>query len=441
MKKELYLPYFKDKKVTVLGLGLLGRGVGDTKFLAEHGADVTVTDKKTQKELSVSLDALKEFSAIRFVLGEHKKEDFEDTDFILKAAGVAYDNEYVDHAKRQGIPVYMSASLVSEIVMKHIPSVTIIGVTGTRGKSTVTQMIAHILQSANSRVHVGGNIRGIANLPLLTEIDEDEYLLLELDSWQLQGFGEAKISPHIAVFTNFMDDHMNYYKNDKERYFSDKANIYRFQKKEDILIGSEQAKEEIQKRDKKVEVLVPEAKKFEMNLIGEHNQLAANLAYEAAVQCGIDDETIREAIKSFKAVDGRLEDMGEFKGVKVFNDNNATTPDATLKALSAIVETYNRKPILIMGGNDKGLPLEALEKSIQENTKAVVYLKGSGTERISLSKEHEFEKLEECVNKAFGLAEAGDIILFSPAFASFSRYFNNEYERNDEFVRIVQKYA
>ncbi len=441
MKRELYLPYFKNKKVTVLGLGLLGRGVGDTKFLAESEAELIVTDKKTKEELEESVAALLAYPDIRFVFGEHVLEDFENRDFILKAAGVAYDNEYIAHAKKNKIPVYMSASLLSEIVMEHIPSMTIIGVTGTRGKSTTTQMIAHILKYANSRVHLGGNIRGLANLPLLNEIEEDEYLLLELDSWQLQGFGDARISPHIAVFTNFMDDHMNYYKNDKEMYFNDKANIYHNQKKEDILIGSKDAKKEIQARDKKKEVVVPEERTFEMSLIGEHNQVIANLSYEVAAQCGVDDETIREAIKTFKAVDGRLEDMGLHKQVRVFNDNNATTPDATIKALSAITETYNRKPILIMGGNDKGLPLQALEDSITENTKEVIYLSGSGTERILLQKKYEFEKLKDCVDKAFDLALDGDVILFSPAFASFSNYFNNEYERNDEFVQLVQKYV
>ncbi len=441
MKKELYKNYFKGKKVTVLGLGLLGRGVGDTKFLAENGAELIVTDKKNKEELAESLSALKKYDNINYVLGEHRMEDFEGKDFILKAAGVAMDNEYILHAKEKEIPVYMSASLVSDIVMKHLENVTIIGVTGTRGKSTVTQMIAYILKKANSHVVLGGNIRGVANLPLLEEIDDDSYLLLELDSWQLQGFGDMKISPNISVFTSFMDDHMNYYKDDKETYFQDKANIYKYQKDGDVLIVSEDAAKEISIRDKNVQTLVPEMRKFEMNLIGEHNQVLANLAYEVALQCGIDDETARIAIKSFKAVAGRLEDMGEFMGVRIFNDNNATTPDATIKALNAITEAYNSKPILIIGGSDKGLPLLELENKIKENTKEVIYLSGTGTGRISLIKNYEFENLEDCVDKAFEVSEAGDIILFSPAFASFSKYFNNEYERNDRFVNLVQKYA
>lgn len=442
MIKEIYLPYFENKKVTVMGLGLLGRGVGDTAFLAQNASEVTVTDKKTSEQLVSSLDLLKEYTNITYVLGEHKFEDFESKDFVLKAAGVPMESEYIKHAETSKVPVYMSAALVCDIVMKELPNTVIIGVTGTRGKSTTTEMIAHILRENGSHVHLGGNIRGVANLPLLDVIEDGDFLVLELDSWQLQGFGDMKISPHIAVFTSFMDDHMNYYKNDKELYFNDKAKIYRNQHDGDILIASAQASSEIIMRGERVALSVPEQQHFDMKLIGEHNQVSAGLAYDACIQCGLDDESIRASIASFSAAHGRLEDMGLFKNnVRVFNDNNGTTEDATVTALNAIVETYKKKPILIVGGADKFLPIDTLEKTIEEKTKAVVYLSGTGTDRITLPKENEFEKLEDCIEKAFELAEEGDIILFSPAFASFSKYFNNEYERNDLFVKEVVKYS
>lgn len=441
MIREIYLPYFENKKVTVMGLGLLGRGIGDTAFLAKNGADIIVTDKKTKEQLASSLELLKDCKDLTFILGEHRLEDFENRDFIMKAAGVPLESEYIAHAKSHKVPVYMSAAYVCDIVMKELPDVVIIGVTGTRGKSTTTELIAHVLRENGSRVHLGGNIRGLANLPLLDEIEDGDFLVLELDSWQLQGFGDMKISPHIAVFTSFMDDHMNYYHNDRDLYFNDKANIYRNQHDGDILIASAQASSQIIMRGERVALSVPENNHFDMKLIGEHNQVAAGLAYDVATQCGLDDESIRASIATFSAVHGRLEDIGTFRGVKVFNDNNATTPDATVCALEAITRTYNPKPVLIIGGSDKGLPLDELEKMIQENTKAVIYLSGTGTARISLSKDYEYEKLEDCTAKAFELAEDGDIILFSPAFTSFSKYFNNEYERNDLFVKEVQKYA
>ncbi|MCX6756989.1 MAG: UDP-N-acetylmuramoyl-L-alanine--D-glutamate ligase [Candidatus Nomurabacteria bacterium] len=440
MKKEIYLPYFENKKITAMGLGLLGRGLGDIEFFAKNGAELIVNDKKTEKELVTSVLALSKYKNITYHLGEHRMEDFENRDFIFKASSVPLDSENIKYAKSQNTPVYMSAALVCGIVMKNLPNVKIIGITGTRGKSTTTQMIAHILKSADKRVSLGGNIRGVANLPLLDEIEDGDFLVLELDSWQLQGFGDMKISPHISVFTSFLDDHMNYYKNDKELYFNDKANIYRNQKKLDVLIVSPDAEEEIKKRDPNQEMIIAVNGHIETNLIGEHNQTAAKMAYEVASQCGLVDKDIRGAIATFKAVEGRLEDIGIFKGVKVFNDNNGTTGDATVKALESIITTYNLKPILIVGGNDKGLPIDELEKAIKAKTKEIIYLSGTGTDRISLPKKYEFEKLADCIKKAFELAGEGDVILFSPAFASFSKYFNNEYERNDEFVMEVGKY-
>ncbi len=442
MRRELYEHYFNGKKVTVMGLGLLGRGVGDTAFLAEHGAELIVTDKKEKESLMSSLTLLEQYTSITYSLGGHRYEDFEGRDFILKAAGVPYDSEYITHARERGIQIYMSAALLSYIVKRHSEGVTIIGVTGTRGKTTVTELIAHILRQTGFRVHVGGNVRGVANLPLLEGIEEGDFLLMELDSWQLQGFGDLKISPNIAVFTSFMDDHMNYYKNDKELYFCDKANIYRYQEEYDVLVAGSHVADVIRAHDPQVSPIVPEEGHYETSLIGTHNQLAVSLAYEVALQCGLEDEEIRKAITTFNGVEGRLQDLGLYKNgtVRVFNDNNATTPDATIAALRAITATYNKQPILITGGTDKGLPLEMLEQEIASHTKACVFLQGTGTDRFTLTQVHSFETLAECVQEAFTLAHDGDIILFSPAFASFSKEFNNEYERNDLFVEETKKF-
>ena len=150
MKKEYYQEYFENKKVTVTGLGLLGRGIGDTKFLAENGADVLVTDKKTEEQLASSLEVLKDYENITYVLGEHRLEDFENRDFALKSAGVPLDSEYIARARENNVPVYMSAALVCDIIMKELPDVVVIGVTGTRGKSTTTELIAHILRENGS---------------------------------------------------------------------------------------------------------------------------------------------------------------------------------------------------------------------------------------------------------------------------------------------------
>ena len=196
--------YFRGKKITVMGLGLLGRGVGDTKYLAECGADLVVTDLKTREQLAESVIQLEQFKNIQFVLGEHRIEDFNNRDLILKAAGVSLDSIYIAEAKKNNIPVRMSSDLFAEL-----SGVQIIGVTGTRGKSTVVHMIYEILKSAVKSVLLGGNVRGVSNLELLKEVTPEHTAVLELDSWQLQGLGEAKMSPHIAVFTSLFADHPN----------------------------------------------------------------------------------------------------------------------------------------------------------------------------------------------------------------------------------------
>ena len=438
MKRDLYEPYFKDKKVTMLGLGLLGRGVGDTAFMSTHGSSLIVTDKKTKEDLASSLESLKEYTGITYVLGEHRLEDFENRDFIMKAAGVPLDSEFVLHAIKNNIPVYMSAALVSSIVKEKLKDVTIVGITGTRGKSTATELIAHILRKAGERVHVGGNIRGVANLPLLEVTEEGDYLVLELDSWQLQGYRDLEISPDVAVFTTFLDDHLNYYHNDRDAYFDDKAQIFLHQKAS-CLIASEQAAGEIKKRKSDQEMIVPEVKQFDARIIGTHNDVSISLAVEAATRCGISRESALEYAKTFEPVEGRLQKVKEVKGVTIYNDNNATTPDATIAGIEAVYEKYGRKPILIMGGSDKNLPLDKLEETVREKTKECVLLAGTGTDKLSLSKENIHETLEDCIRAAFAASLPGDIILFSPGFASFSNYFKNEYERNDIFMSEINR--
>src|SRR3989344_5839604 len=215
--------FFKGKKITLMGLGLLGRGVGDAEFLARYGAQLTVTDLKTAEELKPSLERLKVFPNITYHLGGHRLEDFRGKDFILKAAGVPLDSLYIAEARKTGVSIEMDASLFAKLAPA---GATVIGVTGTRGKSTTAAIIYEILKTAGKRVFLGGNIKDMATLPLLEKVREGDFVVLELDSWQLQGFEDAQISPHIAVFTTFFDDHLNYYKGNQRRYLADKAQLF-----------------------------------------------------------------------------------------------------------------------------------------------------------------------------------------------------------------------
>ncbi|MES2315268.1 MAG: UDP-N-acetylmuramoyl-L-alanine--D-glutamate ligase [Patescibacteria group bacterium] len=435
MQNKTTVDYFKGKKVTVMGLGLLGKRLGDIAFLSEMGAEVLVTDLKSAKELAPSITKLKKYKNITYVLGKHRLEDFEKRDFILKGQGVPLDSIYIKHARERGIPIEMDESLFAKLA----PRVKIIGVTGTRGKSTTTVLIYEILKHAGKRVHLGGNIRGTAALPLLKIVKPGDIVVFELSSWQLQGFAEAKISPHISVFTNFMPDHMNYYNNDLDKYFTDKSYIYKFQKQADVLVLGPSMKGKV--KDTKSKIIVASTRNIPKsdNLLGKHNEENIACAVAVAKALKISEGVIKKTVKNFKAVPGRMELVKTIRGIKIYNDTNASTPEAT----SAALETLGQKKniILILGGSDKNLELKNLVKDIKRYTKAVVLIPGNGTNRIKKmlgSGYYEGKNLKEIVKNSFSKATSGDIILFSPAFTSFGM-FNNEYDRGDKFMEIVKK--
>ncbi len=427
-----------------MGLGLLGKRLGDIAFLAGCGAKVLVTDLKTAKELAPSIKKLKKYRNIKYILGQHRFEDFENCDFVLKGQGVALDSPYIKYARKKGIPIEMDESLF----VKLAPKVKIIGITGTRGKSTTTVLIYEILKNAlessshklgikKLKVFLGGNIYGTAALPLLKEVKNGDTVVFELSSWQLQGFADAKISPHISVFTNFMPDHMNYYNNDLKKYFLDKSYIYKFQKKNDILILGPQMKGKVKNiRSKIINANIKNIpKSWHVNLKGKHNLENIACAVEVARVLKVSEKIIKKVVENFKAIPGRMEFVKNIKGIEICNDTNSTTPEATIAALKA----FKNKVILIMGGMDKGLKVNDLNKILPNKTKKVFLIPGSGSDKIkSKAKIKKVGTLQMAVFQAMKEAKRGEVILFSPAFASFNM-FNNEYDRGDKFMSIVKK--
>jgi UDP-N-acetylmuramoylalanine--D-glutamate ligase len=447
-----YHSYFKDKKVTVMGLGLLGRGIGDAKYIAEAGAqEVIVTDLKTESELITSVEQLRPYKNVRFVLGEHRLEDFTDRDIVLVAPSVPLDSEYVAHAVSTGARKIQSAALFVELT-----KMPIIGVTGTRGKSTTSAMIHHVLQVVTGEeVIYGGTVRGVSNLQLLNKVKEDSLAVFELDSWQLQGFGWAEISPHVAVFTNFMEDHLNYYmrggKSKEEAmdlYFNDKAQIFLHQEESGVLITTPEVFIRAQKLKGTLgqEVILADASVLPEDMLlsmpGEHNRLNAALAYEALKAVGLTEEEIFNGLASFPGVEGRLQLIATLGSVRVYNDNNATTPQATTVAIKALAgEVQNI--VLIAGGADKAIDTSVLVAEIIAHVKQLILIPGTGTDALvqaltvaSYAQYIVVENLEVAVEEARLAAAPTEVILFSPGFASFSQY-KNEYERNDEFVKLV----
>ncbi|MEI7480089.1 MAG: UDP-N-acetylmuramoyl-L-alanine--D-glutamate ligase [bacterium] len=458
-----YKDYFKGKNVTMIGLGLLGRGLNDAKFLAEAGVDLTVTDLKKAKDLATTLKKLEKFKNIKYVLGEHRLEDFANKDFILKAAGVPLNSPYITEAIKNNIPVEMDESLFTKLCRElYGNSVLVVGVTGTRGKTTTTYMIYELLKSEfGNHVHLGGNIKGLATLPLIKKVQPGDIVVMELSSWQLQGFGSAGISPEISVFTNFLPDHLNYYMTDgasetvgMQRYFDDKAKIFSNQTDENFLILGDGIKKVITERyfgKPLAQVLLPKISEFETwkpKIPGEHNLWHMAQAVEVGRIFGINEKKIKKVLENFGGVEGRMEFLGLVRGVEFYNDTTATTPEALEVALRSLKDHVKGKGklITISGGADKKLDNQQAAKHIIKYADYAFLLAGTGTETIKEAvlkkfgdKSCVYDSLKTAVTKALLVAKKGDVIVLSPGFASFGM-FKNEFDRGEQFVKLVKKF-
>jgi UDP-N-acetylmuramoylalanine--D-glutamate ligase len=430
---------FSGKKITLMGLGLLGRGVGDAEFLAEAGAELTITDLKSKLELAPSLERLQKFPNIAYHLGGHRLEDFERRDMVLRAPNAPLDSLFIAHAREYGIPIEMDASLFAKL-----SGTTIVGVTGTRGKSTVTHLIYEMAKAAGKKPSIGGNERDTATLQLLKTTEKGGLAVLELDSWQLQGFEEDKISPHVAVWTNFMPDHMNYYKGDMDRYFRDKTAIARFQHKGDCFITTPDIKKRIEAQFGPLrgtcvtDAAIPDD--WKINLPGEHNRRNAACARAAAHRLGISDEIVKKVLETFAGLPGRLEPLGEKNGVAFYDDANSTTPEAGIAALRAIAAT-GRPIVLIAGGSDKEMQFKEFADEIAKSAKNAILFQGKATEKLQPLLPTGFpvtlvSSMKEAFAAALTDAKQGDIILLSPGATSFG-IFKNEYDRGDQFREMV----
>jgi len=426
-----------------MGLGVLGRGVADAKFFAEIGAQVTVTDLKTTKELEASIKKLKNLP-IKFILGKHRKDDILNADLILRNAAVPYDSPFLKLARENSVSIKMDESLFAQ----YAP-VKIIGITGTRGKSTVTTLIYQMLKVAKFPVWLAGNIRGKSALPLLKKIQKNDWVVMELSSWQLQGFNKLGISPHISVMTTIYEDHLNRYPSMKA-YIEDKKVIFKYQTEKDFLVlnyespiirkFSQEAKSKVVWFSKK-----DFPSDWHLKIKGEHNKLNAAGVIKVGEILDINKKIIKKIVEDFSGLEHRLEKIVVINGVEYINDSTSTTPAAGIAAL----ESFNKPIVLIAGGNSKNLNMLGFAKKIAQKVKKVIFLDGNETDNLlSLIKKFKGGKkiagrhgdLEEAVLKAKKLAKSGDAILMSPGCTSFGT-FTNEFDRGEKFKKIILKLA
>lgn len=438
----LYTPgkTFFGKKVLIMGLGRLGGGENVTRFFAEEGAQVTVTDLKSEEELSETLLRLKDLPVI-FILGGHRKEDFRNQDLVIRNPDVPKDSEFLNIARANKIPVEMDESLFLKLC--PLPA---IGVTGTRGKTTTTILIGEMLKAAGYNTLIGGNLPGVATLSLLRQITPKTKLVLELSSWQLQGLDEDKISPHIAVITNIYPDHLNRYQNFND-YIEDKKLIFKYQTEKDFLVLNRESEISrsfaFQSRSQVIWFKGEDwPKNWSLKIPGEHNLENAACAYTVGKILAIDEGIIKKAVTSFKGVPHRLEVIRKLKGVRYVNDSTSTMPEAGIAAL----RSFGKAPIiLIAGGNSKNLDLSEFTEEISKKAKAIVLLEGTATNNLESEimgyKSRDkilgrFNNLKEAVLEAKAVAEKGDVILLSPGCTSFGM-FKNEFDRGEQFKKIV----
>lgn len=444
---------FKNKKVLVMGLGLHGGGVGVAKFFCEQGADVLVTDLKTEEQLKESVDKLTGLT-IKYSLGGHKEADFLWADLVIKNPDVPSTSPYLELARKNDIPIKTDIELFFEM-----SGAFIIGVTGTKGKSTTASLIYHFLKTKHDNVFLAGNI-GISPLELLEKVKKGDFVVLELSSFELEDLSQ---SPNIAVITNIMPDHLNRY-GTMEEYIDAKKRIFKFQKKNDILIlngddlvlrprlagstgrsASRQFEAEAASRvhfysvkDKPKNIDISRFKLF-----GEHNLSNLLAAIEVAKILEVPAKNIEKSLADFKGVQSRLEFVGEYNGVKYFNDTTATIPEAVIAAINAFSEEFpDANLILICGGINKGLNFSELIKSIRKKVSNVIMLPGTASDKIrekltDYKNIHEISSMQEAVKVASELAKDGDVVVLSPGGSSFN-LFKNEFDRGKQFIKAVK---
>jgi len=442
---------FQHKKVLVLGLAKSGASAAS--LLHKLGAFVTVNDKKPLQENPQAQDLLEQ--GIKVITGSHPIELLDEGyEYIVKNPGIPYSNPLVRGALERGIPV------LTEIELAYLISeAPIIGITGTNGKTTTTTLIFEMLEKDGKRPLIAGNIGKVAS-KVAQKATEENIVVMELSSFQLMGIETFR--PHISIITNLYEAHLDYH-GTKEEYAKAKANITRNQTEDDYLIinGDQEELIELTKFSKAKKVLFSTKRVIEdgayiqdgivyfrgeklidteeIALPGSHN-LENILAAVAAVKlAGGGNEAIRNVLKVFAGVKHRTQYVGEVNGRKFYNDSKATNTLATKAALSA----FQSPIILLAGGLDRGNGFDDLIPYLK-NVKAVITF-GQTAEKISETARKagiktivHAENVSDAVPKAYQLSEKGDIILLSPACASWDQYKTFE-QRGDIFIEAVHR--
>lgn len=442
----------KNKKALVVGLAR--SGISAANLLCRLGARVTITDEKRESELSENIRKLTK--GISLKLGGHNGVDIAKVDLVVISPGVLWDSPFLNKIRENGIRIISEV----ELAFKYIKA-PLIAVTGTNGKTTTTTLIGEMLKKDDRNVFVGGNIGN----PMCEEVlngSSSELILSEISTFQMEGIETFK--PHISVILNITPDHLDRHKSMAE-YIALKKRVFINQNTRDYTVFnmddkitaalSNEGKGEriffsrirevdngafvrgnniIFRRNRKEEIV---STLKDLKIIGVHNIENTLASVAVGGICDIPPRLMREVISEFSGIPHRMEFVREIEGIKFINDSKGTNVGATIKS----IESFNEPIILIAGGKDKGSDYLPLKPLIEDRVKFLILIGEAKKKMASVMNGFRnilnAESFEEAVNEAFDKAEKGDVVLLSPACASFDMFRDYE-DRGEQFRKIVE---
>jgi len=445
-----------------MGLGRFGGGLGAVQFLLSRGARVCVTDQRTRDDLADSLAQIDSSRLETLALGTHPEELFTGADLIVVNPAVRRDHPRLELARSRGIPLTSEMNLFWTHQRGRI-----VGVTGSNGKSTTTALIHHLLETQGKRVWLGGNLGG-SLLPRVDEIAEEDWVVLELSSFMLADLDRLQRSPHLAVVTSFAPNHLDWHP-DLADYRRAKQTILRWQGPGDIAVlnaddpdvrawptaagvrwfgESPLPGSGARVVDHSLESCTPDGtSRFDLvagfTLPGRHNRWNAAAAVAAAEVLGVPEDRIRAGLATFQGLPHRLQFVAEGRGRRFYNDSLATTPESALCAL----EAFDAPVLLLAGGYDKQVDLKAFAEGIARRAKGVALLGQTAPKLEELLSQlgadvlrYRAESLEDAFRWVVERSAAGDVVLLSPACASFD-WFKNFADRGRQFSALAQAWC
>jgi UDP-N-acetylmuramoylalanine--D-glutamate ligase len=424
-------------RVSVLGLGRFGGGAGVTRWLAGQGAAVTVSDAADPEDLAESLDQLADLD-LTLHLGGHREADFLSADLLVVNPAVPKTHPLLVQAVDAGVPRTTEINLF----LQRCPAF-VVGITGSVGKSTTAAMTAELLRTART-THLGGNI-GRSLLGDLPTIRPDHVVVLELSSFQLEDLPIVGLSPQVALVTNLQPNHLDRH-GSMEAYVLAKRNICRYQSPEDLLIlnaADPACRAWAEDVPGRVAYFDPAVDPFELAVPGEHNQANAQAAWAVASEFGVPRKPAAGVLRNFRGLEHRLELLGEIDGVRYVNDSKCTTPGGAVVALGSFPAGTC---VILLGGSEKGADFDDLAAAVAGRAKAAVCFGATGPKLADGIRENApgenqpvtvVTTLKQAFDAAHNQARPGDVVLLSPACASYDQFTHYE-QRGETFRHLVR---